>query len=126
VPYVGYVLDMARTWLARLAAPSLAAVAMGAVDTTGGGGDPADGERRSKKKAKRAQPGSDAAGADDAVTRWPVLLQLWRALLGTLHKAFLYDHERTLLRSRFASPGEGWLTLPNPCARRRLYRPRAV
>lgn len=89
VPYSGYVLDHCSAWLKRFEQESLAAVAVAAQESSAAVGT-ADEPR--KKKRSKAREGADIA---DAATRWAVLLQVWRALLGTLHKAFLFDHDRT-------------------------------
>ena len=99
VPYSGYVLDHCSAWLKRFEQDSLAAVAVAAHESSAAAGTAADEPR--KKKRSKAREGTDIA---DAATRWAVLLQVWRALLGTLHKAFLYDHDRTCAIER---PSQG-------------------
>jgi len=91
VPYIGYALDLFRSWLQRFEDNALAAIAA-AADGEGALAAPAPvaDARKKKKKGKDTE-----AAVPAAELQWPVLLQLWRALLGALHKVFLYDHERT-------------------------------
>ena len=97
VPYTGYVLDLGRAWLQRFA---LGQVSIATAD------DDESGVAGGRKKAKRSKADAQAVLAA-APAAWPTIVQLWRAWLGTLHKAFLYDPDRTAAPCAMRAGGGG-------------------